>query len=517
MPSNLDKFDHLVVLMLENRSFDNMLGWLYDPQNAPPFDKVPGGQTFNGVSGKDLSNPIPDYAQGAEKVVVPYGKAKVMTHPNPDPGEEYYHTNTQLFGKVIPAKNRYKPFDRKPYNLPGETEHPHMDGFVRDYVNHYEALAKRRPTYEQYAQIMQGFAPAQVPVISHLAHNYAVCDNWHCSVPSQTICNRQFTHCAQSHGYVNNAPFIHWMFHPMETIFNRIQDAEDSKVTWKLYHDLLDISSLTLLTNPKLWKYRKRNVTTMAAFFKDAEEGTLPSYSFIEPRLTLDHNDQHPPLVDFFQTSSVLAGEILIKNIYDALRNGKNWERTLFVLTYDEHGGCYDHVSPPEAVVPDPKKPKGEMGFGFDRLGVRVPAILVSPYVEPGTVVHTQHEHTSIIKTITQKWGLDSLTERDKAASHLGGALSLSKPRTDRPVIDARPYNPPAAASQEPINALQRMVLMLTAALSHHDMKDEHRFRHTVKEFFETIKLERQIVHINTVGQAVEYIHKTLKPIIEKE
>src|SRR5437868_5992704 len=124
MASNLDRIDHIVVLMLENRSFDNMLGWLYDPDNAPPCDKVPRGQSFEGVSGKPLSNPIPPYAHDADRGSVPVGKASIITTPNPDPGEEYYRVNTQLYGTVIPPANRYEPFNRKPYNLPVPTPDP---------------------------------------------------------------------------------------------------------------------------------------------------------------------------------------------------------------------------------------------------------------------------------------------------------------------------------------------------------------------------------------------------------
>src|SRR4029453_1306108 len=131
MPSNLGKIDHVVVLMLENRSFDNMLGWLYDSDNPPPFDKVSRGQSFEGVSGKNLSNPIPKYARDADRGSVPVGKATSITTPNPDPGEEYYRVNTQLFGTVIPPDNRFEPFNRKAYNLPTPTpEPPTMNGFV---------------------------------------------------------------------------------------------------------------------------------------------------------------------------------------------------------------------------------------------------------------------------------------------------------------------------------------------------------------------------------------------------
>ena len=136
MASNLDKIEHIVVLMLENRSFDNMLGWLYDPDNAPPYNKVPRGQSFEGVSGKSLSNPIPPYAHDAGRSSVPVGRAPRITTPNPDPGEEYYHVNTQLYGTAIPPENRLEPFNRTPYNLPTPTpEVPAMNGFVTDFIH----------------------------------------------------------------------------------------------------------------------------------------------------------------------------------------------------------------------------------------------------------------------------------------------------------------------------------------------------------------------------------------------
>jgi phospholipase C len=188
MSSNLDKIELFVVLMLENRSFDNMLGWLYDPANPPPFDKPPRGQTFEGVSGKNLSNPIPPYARDAERGTVPVSKATRITNPNPDPGEEYFHVNTQLFGTVLPDANRHEPFNRKPYNLPSSLpEVAPMNGFVTDFVNTFPTWRKREPEYAEYKVIMECFTPQDMPVISALAHHYTVCDHYHASVPSQTF------------------------------------------------------------------------------------------------------------------------------------------------------------------------------------------------------------------------------------------------------------------------------------------------------------------------------------------
>src|SRR5262245_22490589 len=141
----------------------------------------------------------------------------------------------------------------------------------------------------------------------------------------------------------------------------------------------------------------------------------------------------HPPTHALGHTfhSSVLAGELLIHQVYDAIRRsasrqGNNCQNTLLVITFDEHGGCYDHVAPPVAVPPDPHRPVGQMGFRFDRLGVRVPTILVSAYIEPGTVLNTPLEHTSIIKTLSEKWALGHLTEAIKRLTTSGRPSTAS-------------------------------------------------------------------------------------------
>jgi phospholipase C len=164
--------------------------------------------------------------------------------------------------------------------------------------------------------------------------------------------------------------------------------------------------------------------------FQDrAAAGTLPPYSFLEPSWGVGGNSQHP-------NYNVALGEQLIRDTYYALRNGKGWNDTLLVITFDEHGGNYDHVAPPtNAVVPD--NSVGEFGFDFTRFGVRVPAILVSPRIRAGTVFRSGRgtiDHTSVLKTIELRWGLPALTKRDAAAPDLGAVLSLAVPRTDDPL-----------------------------------------------------------------------------------
>ena len=501
MESNLQKIDHIVVLMLDNRSFDNMRGFL-GASDA-------GGQKVNGVAGKPLSNPIPEYAQPANGIkVVPIGIETDMTNPNPDPGEEYFHVNTQLFGEVIPAENHYKPFDRPPYNLPQRdsyTDAP-MNGFVTDYVDNYNAERGYLPKYEEYRIIMNCHAEEALPVLSTLAKEFAVFDAWHASVPSQTFCNRSFVHSGTSHGYVLNSPVYKWLWHDAPTIFDRIMDKNDPEINWKIYYDKLDIVSLAGLLHRTLWEYRSTHFFHMEDFLRDAANGELPSYSFIEPRFFIDHNDQHPPIDDILDTSNVLAGELLINCVYNAVRTGKHWDRTLLIITFDEHGGCYDHVSPPAAVPPDASP--GEQGFPFNRLGVRVPTVMVSPYIEKGTVVSETHDHTSILKTVCERWGLASLTERDRNAASFETVLNRETPRSqnDMPVIKARPYIVSRFTLDEPINHLQKFILFLMAGFE--DALEVHpheNFITRAQDLFRLIQDERRIAHIKTVGQAIDF------------
>lgn len=503
MEHNLEKIEHIVVLMLENRSFDNILGFLGASD--------PGGQKVNGVAGKQLSNPIPEYARTANGPrSVPIGIETDMTNPNPDPGEEYAHVNTQLFGQVIPPENRYPQFDEKPqdpYNLPTLESYtnPPMNGFVTDYINHFNALMKQMPAYDEYKVIMNCHTEETLPVLHTLAKEYAVFDAWFASVPSQTICNRFFLHAGTSYGYVSNAPYYNWMMHEAPTIFNRISDKRDPKVTWKIYYDRDDIVSFTGLLHRSLWQYRKTNFFHMDDFKNDANQGTLPSYSFIEPRFFMGHNDQHPPIgQQSLGTSNILAGELLIYWVYDVLRNSPGWNQTLLIITYDEHGGCYDHVPPPAAVPPD--EFMSEEGFKFDRYGLRVPMVMVSPYIEKGTVFSGTYDHTSIIKVICDRWNLEPLTERDKHANSFAEVLNRETPRSDNPPIKPRKYTMPRSTLDEPINPLQRTILFIMAGLE--DMLDDHTnetYLTRAKDLLQLIHDESRIAHIKTAGQAVQF------------
>ena len=191
--------DHVVLVLFENRSLDNLLGHLYGSED---------GKTFEGVIGKDLSNPIPAWAEhGVERETVPYTVATDMDAPNPDSGEEYFHTNTQLYN-TLDEHNRFKIGDAvtAPWNVPAPGTEPTMDGFVTDYISTFTGEVGRQPTYEEYAQIMTGFTPEQVPVLNGIARAFCVFDHWFCEVPSQTFMNRSFWMAGTSSGFVTNSP-----------------------------------------------------------------------------------------------------------------------------------------------------------------------------------------------------------------------------------------------------------------------------------------------------------------------
>ena len=261
--------DHVVVVLFENRSLDNVLGHLYGPED---------GKTFEGVIGKDLSNPIPEWAEdGADRKVVPYTVATDMDSPNPDSGEEYPHTNTQLFN-ILNEANRFKLLDdiAAPYNAPAPGQTPTMDGFVTDYISSFTAEMGRQPTYEEYAQIMTGFTPEQVPVLNGLARGFGVFDHWFCEVPSQTLPNRSFWTAATSSGFAWNAPAKKFITNNnAETIFNRL---DDHGKTWKVYvSEPAAFSGTALVHFQRLKDQFATHFVPFSQFEADAANGSCPT------------------------------------------------------------------------------------------------------------------------------------------------------------------------------------------------------------------------------------------------
>lgn len=413
---------HVVVLMLENRSFDSMLGRLY-----------PGRADFDGLSGQESNS------WNGQTIPV-WTSADMSTEsaciPTPDPNELFVDMNEQIFGTGL-----------------GPPSPPTMAGFVANYM--------KTATNDPRA-VMHGFSPEQVPVLSTLAKSFGVSDRWHASAPNQTWPNRFFAHTGTAWGYVNNAPY-HFPY-TMPTIFNRLTERQRS---WRIYHH--DFPQTATLAS--IWSELPDHLYSFEDdFMSDAMSGRLPNYSFIEPRffsnLILNRmpNDQHPP-------HNVAFGERLIARCYDAIRNGAGWAQTLFIVTYDEHGGIYDHVRPPAAVPPDEH---ASDGFRFDRYGVRVPAVIVSPWMPAGTIVRPPagseypFDHTSILSTLRALFDLGPpLTRRDEAAPHLVDSLSLAAPSNNGPPSLALPTISPSieeltAARQAPANSLQQSLAELS-------------------------------------------------------
>jgi phospholipase C len=263
-----------------------------------------------------------------------------------------------------------------------------------------------------------------------------------------------------------------------ETLFERL---ELTGQTWKVYCDPPSHYSLTgIIHAPRLHGRFATNFVSTSQFFEDAESGRLPTYSFVEPQIIgWNHNDMHPPFagsltasaaqekvggvesVNFDPPSSLIAGEDLLARIYEAIRgsssaSGSNHLNTMLLVTFDEHGGTYDHVPPPAATPPEVEAPAGEMGFTFDRLGLRVPAIAVSAYTQAGTVIHDEMHHGAVIATLSRLHGLKPLTRRDEGANTLFNVINSDQPRHPSTWPQTSPqYLPPnpQADAPDPTNA----------------------------------------------------------------
>ena len=313
-------------------------------------------------------------------------------------------------------------------------------------------------------EVMKCFdTPAQLVTMTALAQEFVVCDHWFASVPGPTWPNRLFVHAATSDGHVDNT----FRLYDMPTIYDRLDEA---KVDWAIYyHDIPQSACIHELLD-RTDSQGRRCMRSIDQFYKDARRHAaepkgneaLPSYVLIEPgyfepartfwgrvldvlkwighffhlpvKPSMNHpNDQHAP-------HDVRLGEHLIADVYEALRaNADVWKETLLIVLHDEHGGLYDHVAPGEAENPDGKT-SADPKFGFDRLGLRVPAILVSPWLKPQTESGV-YEHASIVRTVREHFcpGAAALNKRDASAAPLRPELFAGAARTDAPRRVARP------------------------------------------------------------------------------
>jgi phospholipase C len=402
VPNQLSSIKHIVQLMLENRSFDQMLGFLY----SSSANRSATNQPFEGLTGNE-SNPD-DTGREIQVYKIDQTADHPYLMPGSDPGEGFFNTNYQLFSTDKPASGAI----------------PTNKGFV---LNFKAAIASDLSRHfkdtlpgTDPSEIMGMYSPEMLPIMSALAKGFAVCDHWFASAPTQTIPNRSFAAAATSQGHLDN----HVKVFTCPSIFGRMSE---NNVDWAIFgynrdpmtrHDYSDMNDAD-----------ESHFGHFRDFQQRAGAGTLPAYTFLEPSFGASGNSQHP-------NYDVALGEQLIHDVYYALRNGPGWNDTLLVITYDEHGGNYDHVPPPWGAA-KPDNSVGEWGFDFTRFGVRIPALLISPRIAAGTVFRAKAgtiDHTSVLKTIELRWGLAPLTARDKLAPDLGDVLTLAKPRTDDPL-----------------------------------------------------------------------------------
>ncbi|MBV8788665.1 MAG: hypothetical protein JOZ00_18510 [Mycobacterium sp.] len=428
--TGLESIDHVILLMLENRSFDHLLGYLY-----------PKSDTFDGLDGTESNRDCAGYAVSVYPITPQDPNA--YYYPLANPAEGFTATNEQLFScPKAPASGKAT-----------------NNGFVTSFAS---ALTKPAHPLDpklvgaQPSSIMGMYSPETLPVLSGLAKGFAVCDRWFASVPTQTFPNRAFAVAGTSLGYVDNSARGAPAFNT-PSVFGKLGEAGQ---TWTIYGYSgrpLTANDFPDTVSPGVGCAVKSGFDK---FQNDAASGRLAAFSYLEPEwatypgsntaaATTQANDQHNFQVENDQhpVSNMAVGEQLIFDVYTALRNNQAiWEKSVLIITYDEHGGNYDHVPPETGATPPDNNVQA--GFDFTRFGVRVPAVIVSPLIRAGTVFRARagsppYDHTSIISTLRARFNLGPLGKRDAVAPHLGHILTLSKPRRDDPLKD---ITPPKAA-----------------------------------------------------------------------
>jgi len=397
-----------VVLMPENRSFDHLFGFL---KTSNP--------NVVGLTGNE-SNPADPNSPGDTPVKVRRASSFVMTF---DPGHEYYDVQVQLYGPLNDTDPDMPPIANVPQDPAA------MTGFV--------ASAKASVDYSgDEALIMDCFQPDQLPVLSTLATEFALFNFWYSSLPGPTWPNRFFVHAATSGGLLDSpstAQILEGFSFQNDTIYERLDDADKS---WRIYHDGMPQTAGISSLRDEYVNPLTKNFSDIEDFFENVANGDLADYNFIEPQYDtgnnyLNGNSMHP-------LNDVRKGEALVKRVYESLRKSPCWADTMLLITFDEHGGFYDHVPPPATVATgdDNDYANRNYTFLFDRLGVRVPAIVISAFTAKGTIVgsnpddvSTIFDHSSVLATVETFFGLAALTNRDRSANTLEVALNQAIPR----------------------------------------------------------------------------------------
>lgn len=408
--------EHVFVLMLENRSFDHMLG----SSGITGRDAVTGAQT--GING--LTKAESNSWNGATFAASPRAVDPMAI----DPWHEFTDVLEHLcgHGANYPHGGPYPPINNS--------------GFVSNF-----ATVAKSPSP---GDVMKCFTPLELPVLSALAKEFAVCDSWFCSMPGPTWPNRFFALGGSSAGLdhsPSNPEIVLWqtihgfkfqngsIFDGGKGFFNEVRRffSPKPKLNWRIYAGNLVSTLAHALEGIHIW-----DITRYSRFAGDVGNPNYPAqFTWIEPNYGhvasgyIGGSSQHP-------LDGVAGGEALIKSTYEALRNSPLWDSSMLIITWDEHGGFFDHVAPPRAIPPGDQpqfKSANEYGFPFDQYGPRVPAVVISPLIPPNTIDHRIYDHSSIPATIERLFNQRPLTARDRNALDLRSLASLPAPRTDAP------------------------------------------------------------------------------------
>ena len=383
-------FDHIVVVMMENHSFDNLWGAL-----ASSGQHGADGLTFNRAGAPTNSNPGPA------------GKVTAFAFPSTAQGPNVTQTWDATHQQINGGR---------------------MNGFVAANGNSPQPM---------------GYYPeAVLPFAYSLAKTFTVANRWFCSAPCQTYPNRRFLMAGTAYGDIatdTDTASLSDSPPPNGTIFDRLHAYG---VSWRNY--FTDLPQTAII--PSIIEKYPTNLSPVAQFYADCAAGTLPAVSFVDPEFGVV-SDIGAPLAALPGLASISAGlqtvggdqeepqdmyygEAWAHQVLEAVLHSPAWPRTLLIYTYDEHGGYYDHVPPPKAIAPDsipPDLTSTDVAGAYNLYGPRVPAVVVSPYAKPNAVTNVVHDHTSVLATIEAKWNLPAVTYRDANAATVMDFLNIKK------------------------------------------------------------------------------------------
>lgn len=422
---------HIFVLMLENRSFDHLLG----------FSGITGSDAVTGTA-TQISAPPPGFSNSWS------GKSFPASTPAVDPMTvDPYHEFSDVLEQLCGEAATYAPGG--PYPAINNS------GFVSNFAEDAKSPSP--------GDVMRGFPRGGLPVLLALATEFAVCDRWFCSMPGPTWPNRFFALGASSaeldHSPTTTETAIWETIDGFKFQNGSIFDAArgflfwKKKLKWRIYAGNKIFTLAHALKGIHIW-----DIDRYSRFAKDVSGPKYPAqFTWIEPNyghvLTdyIGGNSQHP-------LDGVTGGEALIKATYEAIRNSPLWESSMLIVIWDEHGGFFDHVPPPRATPPGDRAQfsgANRYGFAFDQYGPRVPAVVISPLIPRNTIDHRPYDHSSSLATVERLFNLHPLTARDRAASDLRVLASLSAPRTVRPDLMALSPEMESAHRQVALDTLE--------------------------------------------------------------